>query len=113
MGKSLFIIFLLLVLVVMNSGWDLEIGGPGGAPPAPPSDAECKEERRVGYRACRRTIFYRWRPSGRCCERIRVTHTECVCPLITPKIASLINIKRATKLIERCGRKIPRHFKCG
>ncbi|KAK6120364.1 hypothetical protein DH2020_045844 [Rehmannia glutinosa] len=95
----------------MNNGWELiEAGGPGGAPP---SAAQCKEERRVGYSACRRTIFFGWRPTGKCCHRIRVTHTECVCPLITPGVASFINVKRSLRFIEKCGRKVPPRFKCG
>ncbi|RVW70373.1 hypothetical protein CK203_060564 [Vitis vinifera] len=48
------------------------------------------------------------------CSRVaRVTHVECVCPLITPKLAALIDVNKAVRVIEGCGRKVPRHYKCG
>ncbi|KAL5748368.1 hypothetical protein ACOSP7_025404 [Xanthoceras sorbifolium] len=52
-------------------------------------------------------------PSAACCGRVRVSHFECVCPLVTPKLASLINVNHAINLLKRCGRTVPRHFKCG
>ncbi|KAL0308429.1 UNVERIFIED_CONTAM: hypothetical protein Sradi_5785200 [Sesamum radiatum] len=100
--------------MVMGSGSKLGEDGPGGgAQQALPTPAKCKEERRLGFKACRRTIIYGWRPSGKCCERIRATHAKCVCPLITPKVASVINVEHAIKIIEQCGRKVPHQFKCG
>ncbi|XVF11319.1 hypothetical protein REPUB_Repub08aG0017000 [Reevesia pubescens] len=40
-------------------------------------------------------------PSAICCECVRVTHVECVCPFIT------------LKQIESCGRIIPHNFTYG
>lgn len=77
-----------------------------------PSAAECKEERRVAINACK-PVVYGKDPSPACCERARVTHIECVCPVITPKLAALIDVNRAVRLIQGCGRKVPRHYKCG
>ncbi|KAL0410422.1 UNVERIFIED_CONTAM: hypothetical protein Slati_3631900 [Sesamum latifolium] len=92
----------------MGSGSKLGEGGPSGsAQQALPTPTECNKERRLGFKACRRTIIYGWRPSGKCCGRIRATHPECVCPLITPKVASVINVERAIKIIEGCGGKSP------
>ncbi|GER56940.1 lipid-transfer protein [Striga asiatica] len=102
MAKSfLVIIFLLLKLVAMNNVCGV------------PSAAQCQKERDAGYKACKWTIISGWPPSGECCKRVRVTHTECVCPLITPKVAFLINVKRTIQHIEKCGRKVPSRFKCG
>ncbi|KAK4843676.1 hypothetical protein QYF36_011365 [Acer negundo] len=50
-------------------------------------------------------------PSLSCCERVRVSHVECVCPLVTPKLAALIDLNCAIRFIEGCGRRVPRHFK--
>ncbi|KAL7096088.1 hypothetical protein ACP275_10G061400 [Erythranthe tilingii] len=105
MGKPLFIMILLMVVgmvVAVNS-----------AQPVPPTEAQCSDERRDGFSACKFTLIYRLPPSGKCCRRIRETHTECVCPLITPKVAFLINVNWAIKTIKKCGREVPRNFKCG
>ncbi|KAJ4761740.1 Bifunctional inhibitor/lipid-transfer protein/seed storage 2S albumin superfamily protein [Rhynchospora pubera] len=76
------------------------------------SAAACKAERHAGINACK-PVLYGMSPSAQCCERIRVTHLECVCPIITPKLAALINVDRAIRLVQGCGRRVPRHFKCG
>lgn len=76
------------------------------------SDAQCKEERRIGLNDCK-AVLYGKLPTPACCERARVSHIECVCPVITPKLAALIDVNRAIRLIEGCGRRVPRHFKCG
>ncbi|XP_078172561.1 uncharacterized protein LOC144566419 [Carex rostrata] len=76
------------------------------------SAAACKAERRVGINACK-PVLYGMAPSAQCCERVRVTHIECVCPLVTPKLAALINVDRAVRLVQGCGRQVPHHFKCG
>ncbi|KAH9776924.1 AAI domain-containing protein [Citrus sinensis] len=68
----------------------------------------CSKERRLGVNACK-PIIYGQPPSPACCQRVRVSHVECVCPAITPKLAALSVIR----LIEGCGRRVPRHFKCG
>ncbi|KAJ0106613.1 hypothetical protein Patl1_17699 [Pistacia atlantica] len=51
--------------------------------------------------------------SSACCKRVRVSHLECVCPVVTAKLAALIDINRVIKLLKGCGRRVPRHFKCG
>ncbi|RVW50836.1 hypothetical protein CK203_101836 [Vitis vinifera] len=84
--------------------WEVKTGS------AAPSAAECKEERRLAINACK-PVVYGKDPSPACCERARVTHIECVCPVITPKLAALIDVNRAVRLIEGCGRKVPRHYK--
>ncbi|WCJ25734.1 hypothetical protein M5689_007598 [Euphorbia peplus] len=53
---------------------------------AGPSAAQCREERRLGVNACKPVVYGR-KPSAQCCQRIRV--------------------------IQSCGRRVPRHFKCG
>lgn len=73
---------------------------------------ECKEERRVLVNACK-SLLARVGPSSFCCQRLRVSHVECVCPVITPKLAALIDVNYAVKVIQSCGRQVPRHFKCG
>ncbi|GLT66371.1 hypothetical protein SLA2020_387390 [Shorea laevis] len=74
--------------------------------------SQCKEERRLLVNACRPVIFGR-NPSSDCCQRVRVTHVECVCPVVTPKLAALIGVERTIKQIESCGRTVPHNFKCG
>ncbi|KAJ8763714.1 hypothetical protein K2173_003496 [Erythroxylum novogranatense] len=76
------------------------------------SAAACKEERRLGINACKPVVYGRL-PSPACCERVRVSHIECVCPVVTPKLAALVDVNRAIRLIEGCGRRVPRHYKCG
>ncbi|XP_027182928.1 stamen-specific protein FIL1-like [Coffea eugenioides] len=79
---------------------------------AAPSEAQCRLERKLGINACK-PVVYGKPPSADCCERVRVTDIECVCPVITPKLAALIDLNRAIRLVEGCGRRVPRHFKCG
>ncbi|XP_071730849.1 uncharacterized protein [Rutidosis leptorrhynchoides] len=74
--------------------------------------AQCKQERRLAVNACK-TVLYGRPPSSYCCQRARVSHVECICPVITPKLAALIDVNHAVKLIEGCGRRVPHHFKCG
>ncbi|KAL3499746.1 hypothetical protein ACH5RR_038839 [Cinchona calisaya] len=76
------------------------------------SDADCRKERRIGMKACK-LVTYGYFPSPECCEIIRNTHPECVCPYITPEVAAQINVERAIKLADSCGKKISRPFKCG
>lgn len=95
-----------LVVVGMVSMWEIEMVS------GELSSAECKQERKIGINACKPVIYGKL-PSAECCQRVRVSHIECVCPVITPKLAALIDLNRAIKLIEGCGRRVPRHFKCG
>lgn len=75
------------------------------------SAAQCKEERRIGVIACN-NIAFGGSPSAYCCQRIRVSHVECVCPVITKKFA-FVDINHYVRLVQGCGRRVPRHFKCG
>ena len=96
-----------VMVVVVLGIWEVRMGS------AAPSAAECKEERRLGINACQ-PVLYGKDPSSACCERARVTHLECVCPVITPKVAALIpDINRLVRLVQGCGRNVPRHYKCG
>ncbi|PWA80818.1 hypothetical protein CTI12_AA193540 [Artemisia annua] len=79
---------------------------------AGPNARQCKKERSLVLNACK-SVMYGRLPSSYCCQRIRVTHTKCICPIMTPKVVALVNVNRFTKLVEGCGRRIPRHFKCG
>ncbi|KAI3689783.1 hypothetical protein L2E82_47750 [Cichorium intybus] len=79
---------------------------------AAPTAAECVNERRLAVNACINVLTGRL-PSTACCHRARVSHTGCICPAITPKIAALVDVNRFVKLIEGCGRRVPRHYKCG
>ncbi|XP_021286656.1 uncharacterized protein LOC110418294 [Herrania umbratica] len=76
------------------------------------SPSQCKEEQRLLVNACRPVIFGR-SPSAACCQRVKVTQVECVCPVVTPKLAALIGVERTIKQIEGCGRSVPHNFKCG
>ncbi|KAK9167771.1 hypothetical protein Scep_002962 [Stephania cephalantha] len=78
------------------------------------SHAECKLLVNILVSACSEVIN-RKPPSAYCCQRIRVTPEECVCPRITPQLAVLIapNLNYAVKVVQGCGRPVPRHHKCG
>ncbi|KAM0069748.1 putative bifunctional inhibitor/plant lipid transfer protein/seed storage helical [Helianthus debilis subsp. tardiflorus] len=77
-----------------------------------PSASQCKKERRLAVNACK-SVLYGRHPSPSCCQRIRVSHIKCICSVLTPKLAAIIDVNRCIKLIEGCGRRLPRHFKCG
>ncbi|KAL8238728.1 hypothetical protein R6Q59_015295 [Mikania micrantha] len=79
---------------------------------AGPSASQCKKERRLAVNACKSVLYGRL-PSPLCCQRIRVSHVKCICSVVTPKLAALVNANRFIKLIEGCGRRLPHHFKCG
>ncbi|XP_022965229.1 uncharacterized protein LOC111465144 isoform X3 [Cucurbita maxima] len=74
--------------------------------------AQCKAERNMAVKECLAVVFGR-SPSPACCQRARVSHTECICPAVTAKLMTYVDPSRAIRLIEGCGRKVPRHFKCG
>ncbi|KAE8055496.1 hypothetical protein FH972_012334 [Carpinus fangiana] len=98
---------LLLATVVLTMWSEVRMGSAEEI-----SAAQCKEERRIGINACK-AVLYGKLPSPACCERVRVTHIECVCADVTPKLAALIDVNRAVRLTEGCGRRVPHHFKCG
>ncbi|XP_022777087.1 uncharacterized protein LOC111318479 [Durio zibethinus] len=103
-AKSLFL--MALVVVAVASMWEVKMAG------AELSAAQCKKERSLGVNACKQVVYGKL-PTPECCQRVRVTHFECVCSVITPKLAALIDLNRAIRLIEGCGRRAPRHYKCG
>lgn len=76
------------------------------------SPSQCEEEKRLAVKECKAVVFGQ-QPSAACCQRVRVTHYECVCPVVTPKLAALVTVNRAISVMKRCGRTVPRHFKCG
>lgn len=97
---------MVVMSLIVLGGWEVKTGS------AEMSAAQCKEERRIGINACK-PVIYGKNPSAECCLRVRVSHVECVCPVVTPKLAALINLNRAIRLIQGCGRRVPTHFKCG
>ncbi|KAF4362533.1 hypothetical protein F8388_011360 [Cannabis sativa] len=97
---------LMVVMLTMMMCYGAEVAS------AQLSNAQCHEERRIGLNACKAVLVGR-PPSAACCQRVRVTHVQCVCQVITPKLAAYIDLKRAIPLIQGCGRRVPRHFKCG
>ncbi|KAK1374888.1 AAI domain-containing protein [Heracleum sosnowskyi] len=103
--NSVFRLWVLMSLIVLGE-WEVKTVSAGM------SAEQCKEERRIGVNACK-PVIYGKNPSAECCLRVRVSHVECVCPVVTPKLAALINPNRAVRLIQGCGRRVPRHFKCG
>ncbi|KAK6947498.1 Bifunctional inhibitor/plant lipid transfer protein/seed storage helical domain [Dillenia turbinata] len=76
------------------------------------SPSQCQDERKLGEDACKPAI-YGLPPSAACCERVRVTHIECVCPYVIPKWAALVPVNRVIEVLKICGRMVPRHFKSG
>nr|XP_009792519.1 PREDICTED: uncharacterized protein LOC104239561 [Nicotiana sylvestris] len=107
MGKSWVMLMAILLVLFLLNNLELKIMAS-----AKLSETACKEERRIGINSCK-PVLYGKLPSPMCCERVRVTHIECVCSVITPKLAALIDINRAIRLVEGCGRRVPRKFKCG
>ncbi|PHU08415.1 hypothetical protein BC332_20275 [Capsicum chinense] len=107
MGKpwSMLMAMLVILTLVINS-FEVKLAS------AKMSERACKEERRICVNACK-SILYGKVPSPKYCERIRLTHIECVCGVITPKLAALIDIKYAIRVVEGCGRRVPRNYKCG
>ncbi|BFG23045.1 hypothetical protein CerSpe_093190 [Prunus speciosa] len=75
--------------------------------------SQCKQETDLLVSACKSAVIIGLKPSANCCQRVRVTHFECACPYVTPKVANLIPLGRTIKQIEGCGRSVPRNFKCG
>ncbi|KAK2965357.1 hypothetical protein RJ640_013820 [Escallonia rubra] len=92
------VVFLVQALLGM---WDVKM-----ASAAAPSPAECKEEQRLGINACS-LVLSGQQPSAACCERARVSHVECICPAISPRLASRIGNDRFVRLVRGCGRSFP------
>ncbi|KAL6320896.1 hypothetical protein AAG906_010705 [Vitis piasezkii] len=78
------------------------------------SPSECKEERDLLVNACRPVLYFR-SPSADCCQRVRVSHVECVCPTSVPRPPPSLEAKALVlhtwlrKL--KGGRTVPRKFK--
>lgn len=101
-GKAYMLFMIVMVAFMMMSA---DVSGAQSA-------AQCKEERRILVNACK-SVITRRPPSAYCCQRLRVTNVNCVCPVITPQLAALIDVNYAIRVIQSCGRRVPRHFKCG
>jgi hypothetical protein len=43
---------------------------------------------------------------------VRVCHVQCICLVVTPKLAVLINLNRVIRFIEGCGRAVSHDLKC-
>ncbi|KAK2993981.1 hypothetical protein RJ640_001035 [Escallonia rubra] len=71
---------MVLLVLALLSVWDVKMAS------AAPSPAECKEEQRLGINACLPVSFGQ-QPSAACCERVRVSNGECICPAISPRLA--------------------------
>ncbi|KAJ4712614.1 Bifunctional inhibitor/plant lipid transfer protein/seed storage helical domain-containing protein [Melia azedarach] len=95
-----------LIILVGFSLMMIMVSGAGLRP------SQCMQERRLGVNACFQLVLGQ-PPSAACCARFRANHLECLCPAITPKLASLFDVNRAILLFKTCGKRVPRHFKCG
>ncbi|KAK6947499.1 Bifunctional inhibitor/plant lipid transfer protein/seed storage helical domain [Dillenia turbinata] len=102
--KGISMVVMVVVVLMVLSWWEVSAEAP--------TAAECKQERNIAIKVCMPVIYGKM-PSPQCCERARVTHIECVCPVVTPELAALIDVNKAVRLIEGCGRTVPRHYTCG
>ncbi|XP_047307388.1 uncharacterized protein LOC124910753 [Impatiens glandulifera] len=100
-------VLVMLVVLIVVGGWEVKVCGATG-----PSPGQCRRQRRMTITACK-PVVYGKAPSAYCCHRVRVTHVDCVCPEISPKLAELIDVDKFVHLIEGCGRKVPHNYKCG
>ncbi|KAJ4849316.1 hypothetical protein Tsubulata_019118 [Turnera subulata] len=106
-GGSLWLLTFLLGLSLVTHEMTM-VAGAGLSP------SQCKEEIRLGTTACVRREIVEGKPATpECCQRVRVTHFECICPVVSAQIASIFPVDKAIKLLRGCGRQVPRHFKCG
>ncbi|CAI9774956.1 unnamed protein product [Fraxinus pennsylvanica] len=74
--------------------------------------SRCKEEKSGLISNCRSAIYSR-NPTATCRQMTRNVHFERVCPYVTSKVATIIEVQRALKLFQDCGRQVPHNFKCG
>ncbi|KAJ0482949.1 putative bifunctional inhibitor/plant lipid transfer protein/seed storage helical [Helianthus annuus] len=65
---------------------------------ATPSAGQCKKERRLVVNLCK-SLLYGQLSSPSCCQRIRASHIECICSVLTPKLADLVNENRFIDLL--------------
>eukprot|EP01018_Ginkgo_biloba_P029579 Gb_20752 [translate_table: standard] len=80
--------------------------------PNPVEADRCSDQVQGLVNACK-PIVYGQSPSAVCCNLIRSGDTACVCPKVTPQLAALVDVRKAVRIVESCGRKVPHHFKCG
>ncbi|CAH2070678.1 unnamed protein product [Thlaspi arvense] len=95
-----------LILFMLFSSFTFEIVA---------AESYCHAQRRVLINACKRLII-RQSPTTEYCLRIRKTPMWCVCSIITPQLAALVNandINYAVGVIRQCGRPVARGTKCG
>ncbi|KAF3499510.1 hypothetical protein F2Q69_00042470 [Brassica cretica] len=95
-----------LILVVLISNFTLNMVA---------AESYCHGQCRVLVNACKRLIL-RQSPTAECCLRIRRTPMWCLCSIITPQLAALVNandVSDAVGVICQCGRPVARSTKCG
>uniref|UniRef100_A0A0D3E8R0 Bifunctional inhibitor/plant lipid transfer protein/seed storage helical domain-containing protein n=1 Tax=Brassica oleracea var. oleracea TaxID=109376 RepID=A0A0D3E8R0_BRAOL len=95
-----------LILVVLISNFTLNMVA---------AESYCHGQCRVLVNACKRLIL-RQSPTAECCLRIRRTPMWCICSIITPQLAALVNandVSDAVGVICQCGRPVACSTKCG
>ena len=107
------VLFVALITIIVGlCGNNNKNGGGSGIFVGALTGAQCKAERAGLVQACKPVVARR-PPSPLCCQRLRGAHVECVCSVITPKLAALIDVNYAIRVVQGCGRRVPRHYKCG
>ncbi|CAN8246777.1 unnamed protein product [Cochlearia groenlandica] len=79
------------------------------------AESYCHAQRRVLVNQCKGLVFRR-SPTPGCCVRIRKTPMWCVCSIVTPQLAALVNpndLNYIVGVIRQCGRPVPHGTKCG
>ncbi|KAL6985874.1 hypothetical protein U1Q18_019246 [Sarracenia purpurea var. burkii] len=97
----------LTVAVALVVASELRVAGADNLTPS-----QCRDERQLGIKECKPVMFGA-APSAACCVRMRVSHVECACPVIDPKLAAILTLDRVVKLLRTCGRAVPHKFQCG
>ncbi|KAM7466344.1 hypothetical protein LguiB_013906 [Lonicera macranthoides] len=107
------VLFVALITIIVGiDSNNNKNGGGSGIFVGALTGAQCKAERNGLVQACKPVVARR-PPSPLCCQLLRGAHVECVCPVITPKLAALIDVNYAIRVVQGCGRRVPRHYKCG
>jgi hypothetical protein len=101
---------MLLLAMVVLTVWEARMGSA-----ALLSTAECKEEVDMLTKECILSIRHKTNASPRCCELVRASHAQCVCPkaTLTESMILEFHLVDAIRFVERCGLRVPLHFKCG
>lgn len=105
-GKAWGVGMRLMIMVVVISVCEVQMAA------AAQRAKSCKEERRLLINACK-AVVYGNSPTPACCATTRDTHLQCVCAVITPKLAALVDVSRLVAIVKGCGKKLPHHYKCG